>query len=93
VLIAKRLRRASVGNMRTSCGSRAHRSLSCIVLIDADLAQSAGKNITENITDAGRSRHSTTRYEKTPASLYANGIVCYHQFVIEAELTRCATPS
>src|SRR5438093_4513802 len=38
-------------NGRGACGSRVRRSLSSMVLIDADLAQGSGKNITENITE------------------------------------------
>ena len=41
--------------MHVTRGSKVRRSLSCIFLIDADLAQGAEKNITENITEVGRS--------------------------------------
>jgi hypothetical protein len=42
--------------LRAPCGSRVRRSLICIFLIDVELAQGDGKNITGNITEVGRSR-------------------------------------
>jgi len=54
--------------MRVTRGSKVRRSLSCIFLIDADLAQGAGKNITENITQNGASNRAGVRF------LAVNGI-------------------
>ena len=42
--------------LRAPCGSRVRRSLICIFLIDVELAQGDGKNITGNITEVRRSR-------------------------------------
>jgi len=44
-----------LGRVIATYGSRVRRSLPCMLLIDADSAQGAGKNITENITGASRS--------------------------------------
>ena len=54
-LIRTRPIQLRLGNVRTTCGSRVRRSPLYIFLNDGDETTSAGKNITENITQKGPS--------------------------------------
>ena len=62
--------------LRAPCGSRVRRSLICIFLIDVELAQGDGKNITGNITEVGRSRSANPLNIGSPnrANLSTDGL-------------------